>query len=196
MTLPRIPALTLLALTSASAACTGPAAIPAAPAVDLPAFEQPPKFYLLTEGVTIEAEEDSWVLTDGEPVDPPFRSEFWEMEDGVGGMLSEYQAAIDNGAMRVRVTVPSLEEPLYGVLALLPVADTATSIPPKRTYRVLVPENRIQEARGGLISYTYQPYKYTYQCPVYMSASRSYAIQEATSDEVPSWVLWLSDTQF
>ncbi len=190
-----LPAVLPAALLIATAGCA-PKPPPPAPAVETPSFVQAPQVYLLTEGVTIEAEEDTWSIRGGEPVPPPFTSEFWELEDGVGGMLSEYQAALDAGAMRVRVTIPSLDEPMYGVLALLPVADTATSIPPKRTYRIQIPENRVQEARGGLISFIYQPYRYTYERALYDEYTRTYTVEEKTSGEIPSWVLWLSDTAF
>jgi hypothetical protein len=151
---------------------------------------------ILNEGVMIEAADGKWELPAGEPVAPPFVGRWpgGAAMPATGELLEKYGAFLSAGAVRCRVVVPGRKKPLYGVLALLPVFENSKSSSARRTYRISIPAERIEQALGGHVSVVYEPYPYSYQAIAKDKEGREfYADQMA---EAASWVLWISDAPF
>jgi len=89
---------------------------------------------------------------------------------------------------RVRVHVPSRDEPLYGRLAFFHVYSTAQGSA-GRIYRLVVPRKYVDRARGGNVSVIYQPYEARYRDPLSGNTAK-YDVAKV------SWALWLSDVPF
>jgi hypothetical protein len=88
----------------------------------------------------------------------------------------DYKQALDNGAARVRVKVPQLDAPLYGVLALCRMPHAAKG-PGSRAHRVQVPSNYVDATDGGRVSVVFEEVS-------------------TDGDAVTSWQLFLSRTGF
>jgi hypothetical protein len=162
----------------------------------LPDAAAPTFLSVLTEGVVIEAEDGSWDVASGDPVRPPFGSH--APGDAApaanGALLEKYGEFVQAGARHVRVRVPGRHKPLYGVLALLPVYSTSTSSSARRTFRIEIPNNRIQEALGGQVSVIYEPYPYSRKT-VAKNQDGDDELKDSQA-EAPSWILWVSDAPF
>jgi hypothetical protein len=91
-------------------------------------------------------------------------------------LVNEYEDFRSMGARDVRVRVPGMSEPLYGLLSLhgLP---TDSRGPARRSLRVSVPERYIEAASDGRVSVVYEP------------------VATDGADYL-GWVLWLSDRPF
>jgi hypothetical protein len=162
----------------------------------LPDAAAPTFLSVLTEGVVIEAEDGSWDVGSGDPVRPPFGSNAPGGAAPVasGALLEKYTDYVQAGARHVRVKVPGRNKPLYGVLALLPVFSTSTSSSARRTFRIDIPNSRIQEALGGQVSVIYEPYPYSHKT-VAKNENGDDELKDSQA-EAPSWILWVSDAPF
>jgi hypothetical protein len=132
---------------------------------------------LLTPGTSISAEDGSWTITAGQefPLPPDLAQKPGATcETGVEPVgTRDFTAWEQNGAMRVRVQAPGLEQPLYGIYALCAVTREAF---PMGAYEIQVPEQYVAEASAGSISVVYQ--------------------ESSSHQHVYSWVIWLSRTPF
>ena len=162
------------------------------PPPEMPGETMPRHVALLTPGVEIRADSGAWALTGSRPTQPPFRSE--GPFAVVGSPLNHFDQALAQGAQLVRVQVPQLEEPLYGVLSLNGVYETTTDTSAKRVYRLQIPEKHVHAARGGQVSVVYQPYDFTHQVVLENESGTEYYGDVETTGA--SWVLWLSDAPF
>ena len=170
---------------------------------------------VLTDGVTIEAEDESWALSGIEAVTPPFQSD-WQVDvklgDGANAaakstaeldLLELVGEALAKGAQRVRVKVPGREKPLYGVLALSPVADSTKDSAAARAYRIEVPAERVSQALGARMSAVYSPYTFVQReidAITMLMIVASFGLLAGQKDQgahvyyrSATWVLWLSD---
>ncbi|MHC5022144.1 MAG: hypothetical protein ACYTGX_18985 [Planctomycetota bacterium] len=160
-------------------------------------FSHPANAVVLTEGAEIAAADASWKLSGGELVPAPFTTELivevrgqelWEAgehfhhlqvpEWAVSILDGGPAEAVDFGAQQVRVTYPGREKPLYGILALCPVADATSDSAVKRAYRIEIPPERVEQATAGRVSVVYRPYKGHPHFPF---------------NDMVAWILWLSD---
>ena len=138
-----------------------------------------PEGKLKTPGVSIAAEDNSFVIKSGEVFTPPFEVETfskvgkWDFNN----LVEKWDEALKLGAKRVRITVPSQPEPLYGVL-LLGTAAPGAKVAAARSYLLQVPQNYVDEAQDGKISVIYEqaPYK--------------------EGQQWFTWALWISDRPF
>ena len=143
------------------------------------ASNQIPEGKLKTPGVTIAAEDNSFIIKSGEIFTPPFEVETfsqvgkWTLDN----LVEKWDEALKLGARRVRITVPSQTEPLYGIL-LLGTAAPGQHAAADRSYLLEVPQNYVDEAQDGKISVIYEqaPYK--------------------EGQEWFTWALWMSDRPF
>jgi hypothetical protein len=141
--------------------------------------ERVPEGKLKTPGVTISGEGNLFVIRSGEVFPTPFAvdtfSKFgkWDFNN----IVEKWDEALAMGAKRVRISVPSQDEPLYGVL-LLGTVQPGTKVAAARSYLLEVPPNYVEAAQDGKISVIYEqvPYK---QGQVWFS-----------------WALWMSDRPF
>lgn len=67
----------------------------------------------------------------------------------------DFKAALAAGGQHVRVKVPQLEEPLYGVLSLCNIPSNATG-PASRAHRIQIPEEFVAATEGGRISVVFE----------------------------------------
>ena len=142
---------------------------------------------IVTDGVVISDEKGEFELRSGETFQIPFAgpSAGVGMHNQKADMVSYYQIALDKmNAKRVRVKVPSLDEPLYGVL-LFSYIYPGGSGPAIRSCQIHVPDQYINAALGGRISVVYE--RYPIDPP--KDANGEYF-------DAKSWILWLSDMPF
>ena len=186
-----LAALAVLAVAPQFACAKPHLAEPPAPATLRPKF-----LSILTEGVMIEGQEENWEIVAGDPVEPPFASEWpgGKPVAATGDLLEKHGAFVEGGARRCRVKVPGRAKPLYGVLALLPVFESSSSSSARRTFRISIPAERIEQALGGQVSVVFEPYPYTFRYIAKNPADEEYYAE--TTAEAPSWVLWISDAPF
>lgn len=93
--------------------------------------------------------------------------------------LDKWREATAFGAQYVRVTHPGLPRPLFGVLALCRVHNSATGAA-SRAYRIQVPQEYVEATTDGRVSVVWEP-------------------SGATNDDMrdaASWILWLSREPF
>lgn len=149
---------------------------------------------LATPGCTISAENNSFTIESGQEFQPPFQIKCTEALGlpapfdnfcyaDPGDRVKEYSDALSRGAQRVRVTLPGVTKPLYGVLALFEVSSLGTG-PGSRSYRIEIPQQYVDAAMGGRVSVVYESYL------------RGTDLNYWNAGNVPSWILWLSDQQF
>jgi hypothetical protein len=140
-------------------------------------FVHPQYGVIQTPGVTITADDGSFVLRSGERFAPPFAMESWTcFLDWGGPQLELYPQALEGGARPVHVQHPALPEPLYGILQLCVVAED--SGPATRSYQIEIPESYIFETDGGRHSVVYG------------------VAPSALSTTQAPWVVWLSRDPF
>src|SRR2546423_7390988 len=107
-----------------------------------------PEGKLKTPGVTIAAEDNGFEIKSGEIFTPPFEIETfskvgkWDFNN----LVEKWDEALRLGAKRVRITVPSQPEPLYGVL-LLGTAAPGAKVAAARSYLLQVPQDYVDEAQ-------------------------------------------------
>lgn len=118
-------------------------------------FRSVPDGVLLTRDARIVDENGRFELTAGQPWAVPF-----DLGDEcvLNPDASDPDAALLTGARRVRVIVPDVEEPLYGLLQLCGAPPNATG-PATRRYNVEVPQSYVERTAGGLVSVVYEPHQ-------------------------------------
>lgn len=130
---------------------------------------------ILTPGVEIVDEAGAFHMTAGQPWPVPFSL---GDECILAPDASAPDAGLLTGARRVRVTVPSLDEPLYGLLQLCGVPPEATG-PATRRYNLEVPQSYVERTAGGLVSLVYEPHQ-----------------GQLPNGTPKAWILWLSRSPF
>ncbi len=141
---------------------------------------------LVDEGVRIDAEDGSFSLTTGRFVTPfqmrmaPLRwSPIFALHDYNGrefrnAVTEAWPLALARGAVKVRVTIPGLEAPLYGVIQFNKAHASAVGSA-ARAHRLTIPQQYIDLASEAKVSVVYDQMK------------------RSDGREAFSWVLWLSD---
>lgn len=131
----------------------------------------PNEVFTSTPGVVLEGE--GFALREGEPIALPYAlAPARERED----LVNQYDDFRDDGARQVRVRVPGLETPLYGVLSLHQLPPDARG-PARRSLSVQIPKQYVDAASDGRVSVVYEPV--------------------ASGDaQYYGWILWLSDRPF
>jgi hypothetical protein len=92
-------------------------------------------------------------------------------------------------AIKVMVTTPYSNKPLYGMLQISKINNECKDKTPEtRSYYIQVPEQYVRSAQGGKVSVMYESYK----C---ISGQYSNGTKPSSSYEqgYSTWVLWLSD---
>lgn len=136
-----------------------------------------------TEGVTIRAADGSFTLTAGEQFLPPFQNRCYDVPLATEDRLTDegHAQALALGARRVDVVVPGRDRPLFGLLLLCDVPDTASG-PGSRSYRITVPPEYVDAATGGRISAVFERVTWTRA--------------DGSTPWWYGWVLWLSDAPY
>ena len=138
-----------------------------------------------TEGVTIRAADGSFTLQSGQSFETPFTGRCYSLSQREFDALRPENlvegTAIGQarGAHRVDVLVPGRDRPLFGLLLLCDVPNSASG-PASRSYRITVPQEYVDAAAGGRISAVYERVNFT-------------------GGQVGwwyGWVLWLSDAPY
>lgn len=162
-------------------------------------FVNIPNGEIATSGVTITAQDGSFTLKNGTEFVAPFHANLWTRKTQTSGsfflgapkvqqrsetffsstLRDDYEEAVKRGAKRVRVNYPGIENSLYGILALN-VAPAGAYGPAARYYRIEVPQQYVEAAKGGAVSVVYEVMSYRGE-----SSGSGYG-----------WVLWLSDKPF
>jgi len=96
-------------------------------------------------------------------------------------LVKAYRNALHHGAKHVRIKVPSLDNELYGVLAL-DRADQDGVGPGTQSYKIIIPEPYVKAAQDGKISVVYEYYKL-----------KNDGIIDVGDIKERSWILWFSD---
>lgn len=141
--------------------------------------------YLEGNGITIEAIDKSFVITEGE-FQPPFQTDmlpisgsslvsFNPSEDNNLINMSEF--ALKHGAKRVLIHHPASNKLLYGVLLLNKQYLLATDNNPN-SYYIRIPNEYVKATSENKVSVVYETEKHL------------------KSQSFVSWVLWLSETPF
>ncbi len=128
--------------------------------------------------VTISASDGSFRLEGPRADQPPpmFRTPFSVQCNHLGRLSpAAWKTAGNLGARPVEIIVPGRQRPLYGVLALCKAHPNDGSAA-ARSYRIVVPKDRVAQTSGGRVSYVYELGAKV--------AGRSWA----------TWVLWLSES--
>ena len=128
---------------------------------------QVPNGVVATPGVVIESEEGAYFRLDA---NQPFTSPFWTQ--CLYPTVENYGDNERAGARRVRVFYPGLQQPLHGVLALCKIENDFKGAA-SRSYRVEVPQARVDATDGGRMSYVVEEY-------------------DIKGKTFPAWSLWLS----
>lgn len=158
---------------------------------------QIPNGFVTTEGIVIAAEDGSFSLMGGSDFTAPFQvdsfnwsdhscKEFLTFRDDV---RNAYKTALALGAKKVKITVPGLDKPLYGVL-LLGMYKKDCSGPEIKSYRIEVPQKYIDGALQGRVSVIYEKMSCDFIWKLKGSFSENCFV---VKDSWYSWVLWLSD---
>ncbi len=153
-------------------------------------YAQPSTGRILTEGVTITAEDGSFKLSS--------EDEYWEVpfiskkDPGIfthyparpklnDKLTNKYDKALKGGAKKVRVKVPGYEKEFYGILSIGKIPNSMESC--VRIYQIRVPGTYAQQALNGRTSVLYE-----YFHPKCKNKDGLTMIRP--------WVLWLSDVPF
>jgi hypothetical protein len=120
----------------------------------------------------IVAGDGSFEIKAGQTINPPFHSDCMREPTS-----ADFAMAEAGGARRVRVTVPSQHEPLFGILALCSVYKEFNGAL-SHSYRIEVPDEYVQATDGGRVSVVYEKY------------------DMPGGGWLPGWVLWLSRERF
>src|SRR5690606_4440318 len=115
--------------------------------------ETVPNGRIITEGVEIRAEDNSFILKYNEIWKPPYQNvPTRKIIKNKVDMVPLYKDAIQKmGAKKVRVKVPYQSEELYGVL-LLNKAYEHCSSSTTRSYQISIPASYVETAKNGRIS--------------------------------------------
>ena len=141
-------------------------------------WRRPDSGVLSTEGVVIEAEDQSFRIVSGHQ----FRTPFWAYDCPGAATTGNAALGLRLGARRVRVWHPASPRPLYGVLAFCHIHPDVAG-PVSRLYDIRIPDGYVTEAEGGRVSFVDEPTGHV----------RGYADGD---QDIPAWILWLSDVPF
>lgn len=119
-----------------------------------------------TRGVAIWERDSAFMVAAGKPFGTPFFAERCVHT----ATAQNHQTALQWGARPVVVKVPSLSQPIYGLLAFCKVPEEATDAA-SRSYNIVVPESYVDATDGNRVSVVYEPTSYA---------------------NFPAWQLWLS----
>lgn len=135
-----------------------------------------------TPGIIIEG--DDFRINEGQPAPLPFVLSHRLLTKGV---IDEYDDYRDRGARDVRVHVPGMQEPLYGLLSLHELPG-GSSGPARRSLSIRVPSRYIEAAMDGNVSVVYEP----------VEGPNPNCFLPASWCKMTwfGWVLWLSDRPF
>lgn len=155
-----------------------------------------PQGLINTPNVTIKAEDGSFVLKSGETFNTPFSSNktiWWSTNppksDG-------FQAcALTKSCVKVRVTVPKKDKPLYGYISFADVHPKATG-PGSRSYFIEVPQRYVNEASNGRVSVVYEWVNTTKTTGHAAIINGVTYFDRMVGNKQAGWVLWLSDRPF
>jgi hypothetical protein len=153
-------------------------------------FVRVPSGELATKGVTITSEDGTFKVTAGQTFQSPARCVGRDQDEYTdalrvehGNFLSHtyswqptadsYPRSLRHGAFRVRVAVPGMSEPLYGVLALYCVVDQFDA-PGAKSYLLQVPQSYVDATSEGRVSVVFE------------------TINNLQGEPLPTWALWLS----
>lgn len=135
-----------------------------------------------TEGVVIEGE--GFRIVEGRPSELPFVLRQTSDRRDLLNQYDEYREK--HGAREVRVHVPGLQEPLYGLLSLHYLPADASG-PARRSLSIRIPPRYVAAAMDGNVSVVYEP----------VEGSRpDCAIACRQEHTWYGWILWLSDRPF
>lgn len=154
-----------------------------------------PQGLINTSDVKIEAVDGSFVLKSGETFNTPFssnRSVWWSSNPPKSGSFQDCVST--NSCVKVRVTVPKKDKPLYGYINFSDVHPSATG-PGSRSYYIEIPQRYVDEASRGRVSVVYEwvSVKRTGQ---FTTVNGVGYYDRNTGDKQAGWVLWLSDRPF
>ena len=143
-----------------------------------------------TEGVVIEAEDGSFKWEYGENYDLKgidFQTHEWFNSNSLN-LKTDYLASLNKEkAIKVIVTTPFHNKPLYGLLEINSIYQPCVGTSPEtRSYYIQVPKSYVDAALGGKVSVVYESYK----------CRRGYFDKGKTAPSamnISTWVLWLSD---
>ncbi len=94
---------------------------------------------------------------------------------------------------RVLIRKAGYSKPFYGILQFSKVHSSADSLALRR-WRVVIPEQYFEAAKGGGVSIVYEPYSYKSNQQYYNSYAAAYKYHLVkSSTQAASWVLWMSD---
>ncbi|MHC9510328.1 hypothetical protein [Kangiella sp. M94] len=149
----------------------------------------PIQYGVVQEGMRIVAEDGSFELKGGQRFTSPFQSDLW----GYGcnnfsdkDVLTKANDVLLCGAKKVKVYYGNNPEPLYGVLALNQAIQAAHG-PASRSYMIKIAEDKIQHARAGNTSVTFEYMNWTES----KRWSHNYS-QQKNEKTWYSWILWVS----
>lgn len=145
---------------------------------------------ILTEGVTITAEDGSFTLSsEDEYWDVPFIckndlkifAHYPQRPKLNEKLTNNYERALKNGAKKVKVKVPGFENDFFGILAINDIPKGMLSC--VRVYQIRVPASYAQQALNGRTSVVYEYFHPKCKNKDGLVMTRP-------------WVLWLSDVPF
>ena len=135
---------------------------------------------LITDNVTISAEDNSFTISSGQVFSPPFQQDtaMAKYQTGSEDMVDAYKDAYEKyGAKKVRIKIDGIQTEFYGILSFSKIYDDGKG-PATRSYQIQIPSIYVEAAKGGRIAVVYELYK------------------RKKSGQAKSWVLWLSDMPF
>jgi len=145
-----------------------------------------PVGFVPDETLTIVAADGSFTLKGGEQFSSPFQANAWSPMSAAlnpGQIVEGFDFARKAGARNVKVFVKGRDKPLYGVLLLSQVYNSAEG-PGARSYQITIPADKIAAAYGGRTAVAYEDVQYTRRWDNGMTRKNQWR----------SWALWLSMT--
>lgn len=145
-----------------------------------------PVVHLVTPGVRIEARDGSFKLVSGQQAYTPFEMDIWSQNSqpfSDNTILNGFSAAKPLGAKDVAVYIEGRSAPLYGVLILSKVYNAATG-PGTRSYRIDIPQDKIDAAYSGVTAVVYED----------VAFQQLWSTGGQQTHQFRSWILWLSST--
>lgn len=140
---------------------------------------------LTNANIRIVAADGSFEIKPNEQFSPPFYSNVADCGSAFasGSITEDHVPAMACGSRKVLVYVDGQDQPLYGVLALGRLINSAKG-PARRSYLIKIPEDKINSAFQGLTTVSYEKYDWI--------STRSDGYKQTKNWR--SWILWLSQT--
>lgn len=146
---------------------------------------------VMHKDLRIVAEDQSFELKSGQRFQSPFQSNLWGYGCDISAMngknvLNSADTGLRCGGKKVRVYYGGNSEPLYGVLVLNSSIPTAKG-PASRSYMIKIAEDKINHARQGNTSVTFEIMKWD-------EKKRWSHTNRVASNEKNAygWILWVS----